>query len=227
MPGEWTRIDRSDVSPLARRQPVRGTDVGAVIAELEAATSTVRLYHVELVPGYRKIGDEVLATIDGAFAGVPQPTGLNTAIFFGSPGAVVPAHIDRHHNLLLQLQGTKRVNIGKFPDADRQQREVERDFCGDESVPTELPPLLFSEDLGPGDGVYIPPYAFHWTESSDDVSIAVSVGWRTKATDRAVRAHECNVRMRQRHLSPRPVGSAPARDRIKAVTASLARRVRG
>ena len=195
---------------------------------MATSTTTVRLYHLELTAGYRELGDEVLTSVDAALVRASaQPAGLSTAVFFGPPGAVVPAHIDRHHNLLLQLRGTKRVDIGWFADAERQQREVERDFNGTASGPTELPPVMFSADLGPGDGVYIPPYAFHWTESGDDVSVGLSIGWRTSATDRVARAHECNLRMRQRHLSPRPVGLSPTRDRMKAAATTLARRVRG
>ena len=130
LPAQWTRVDRGDVSPLSTRRPVSGTNVGAVISSLATSTTTVRLYHLELAAGYRELGDEVLSSVDAAFTGASQPTGLNTAVFFGPPGAVVPAHIDRHHNLLLQLRGTKRVSIGRFAEADRHQREVERDFDG-------------------------------------------------------------------------------------------------
>ena len=205
LPAQWTRVDRGDVTPLSTRRPVSGTNVGAVITNLATTTTTVRLYHLELAAGYRELGDEVLSSVDAAFTGASQPTGLNTAVFFGPPGAVVPAHIDRHHNLLLQLRGTKRVDIGWFADADRQQREVERDFDGTGRGPSELPPVRFSADLGPGRRVH--PAVRVPLDEERRRRVGRAVRWMAHPCDRPLpRAHEYKSGCGRRHLVTTPSG---------------------
>ncbi len=92
------------------------------------------------------------------------------AVFFGPPGAVVPAHIDRYHNLLFQIRARSASTSAGSPDPDRQQAEIERDFDGTAPRAQRAPTGAVQCGARPGDGVYIPPYAFHWTKSGADVS---------------------------------------------------------
>ena len=46
-------------------------------------------------------------------------------VFLSAPGSVTPSHTDPEHNLLLQIRGTKDMNVGESPDAGTQQTVLE------------------------------------------------------------------------------------------------------
>lgn len=217
--------------PFVIDQPVPAdVEPASVLADVDAFATrllTVRLYHLELVPSYHDVLEACLRALPPDV--VHREGGeraRNGAIFFGTPGARVPAHVDRHHNLLLQVAGTKRVSVGFFSDPERQQREVERHVGPGRLQATALPEPAATFELAAGDGVYIPPYAFHWIEIGDEVSLSLSASWSTVVTDAALAAHEVNRRLRGLGLRPRPVGRSPRRDRIKAAALQARRRGR-
>ena len=88
---------------------------------------------------------------------------MNLGAFVASPAAVTPAHPDRHHNLLLQISGRKEVWVEDDPDLRRSYlREVSYFVVpGERRARVCLPARCYV--MEPGDGVYIPPYAYHWT----------------------------------------------------------------
>jgi len=155
------------------------------------------------------------------------PTSLGANIFAGAPGSTVPAHVDRHHNLLLQLEGTKELTVGWFADPVEQARAVEMRFSGGRPNPDRLPTVTRTFELGPGDGVYIPGYAFHWVRAGDAVSVALSCGFSTAVTDRAELVHRLNLKLRRLGLRPRPPGASQRRDHAKATVFTQAQRLRG
>jgi hypothetical protein len=96
------------------------------------------------------------------------------------------------------------------------QRAIERDLGQEHLNLDVLPSTLGEFELGPGDGLYLPPYAFHWVKGGTAVSVAVSCSLRTAESERTLVVHTYNVGMRRFGLSPRPVGSSRSTDLIKA-----------
>jgi hypothetical protein len=80
--------------------------------------------------------------------------------------------------------------------------------------------------LGPGEGVYIPPFGFHWVRGGPETSITISCGFRTRATEQANLVHECNARLRRLGLHPDPPGASMYRDRAKVELLTWTRRAR-
>ena len=150
--------------------------------------------------------------------------GLN--VLASSPDGMVPAHFDMHHNFLLQIDGTKDVMIGSFSDPDVNERAIDRFYDEGNNNARALPDLAASFRLEPGDGVYIPPFAFHWIHGGPRTSITISCGFRTRATEQANVVHECNARLRRFGLHPDPPGASMYRDRAKAELLTWARRAR-
>jgi ribosomal protein L16 Arg81 hydroxylase len=150
--------------------------------------------------------------------------GLN--VLASSPDAVVPAHFDMHHNFLLQIDGTKEVMIGSFRDRRVNERAIDRFYDEGNNNARALPDVATAFRLGPGDGVYIPPFAFHWVRGGPETSITISVGFRTRATEQANLVQECNARLRRFGLHPEPPGTSEHRDRAKVELLALARRAR-
>ena len=77
--------------------------------------------------------------------------------------------------------------------------------------------------LEPGQGVYIPPYAFHWTTVLEGPALGLSIGFSTASTVRSSHVHDLDVRLRRRGLRPRPSGPGSPKERVKArlATASI------
>jgi hypothetical protein len=199
--------------------------VGDVVRNLEGSCNWLVVRHLEHVPPYKGLLDlaveQAARTLDD---GDGRTLDRGATIFIASPGAVVPVHIDRHHNFLLQITGTKEFAIGSFEDSATQAREIERNFgprpTGSHLVPTRH--TVFR--LGPGDGVYIPAYAFHWVTGGLEASVAFSCAFRTELTERIELAHEFNAFLSRLRLPARaPTGSG--RDRLKASVVRLRRRV--
>ena len=63
--------------------------------------------------------------------------------------------------------------------------------CPQDGAPVLPPAQRFV--LEPGDGVYIPPYAFHWTTVLDGPALGLSVGFSTTSTVRSSRVHDFDV----------------------------------
>lgn len=218
LPPGWARALVAASGSLDEASPSPLTPADAV-AGLTSNGHTVRLYHLELHPAWQDQVAEILRGALGTLASPEaRPTQVSAALFLASPGAITPWHPDRHHNLLFQIRGHKCVTIGRFNDPDEAQRQLERTFVRFGTGPSEVPPVRETYRLGPGDGLYIPPCAMHTTVvTGGDVSVALSCGWSTRATEQAALVHTFNTAWR-RHTgrAARPPGQRRLTDRLKA-----------
>jgi ribosomal protein L16 Arg81 hydroxylase len=97
---------------------------------------------------------------------------------------------------------------------------------------TNCPPELFDRyelfDMEPGDGVYVPVTAPHWVRTLDEVSISISINFRTPSSIRRDRVYRVNRTMRNFRLRPAAV-SAQAdsfSDRTKSALLGLPARLK-
>ncbi len=185
------------------------------------------LWNVEQMPAWRKLLNDCLDDVEAHVAerggGMIQRQGF---LFLSAPNAVTPAHFDPEHNLLLQIRGTKEMNVGRFPDPADHQRELDRYYDAGhrnlESVPDGAQTFVLSS----GRGVYVDSFAPHWVRNRDAVSISLSITFRTRRSEAAERAHALNARLRRLGLHPRPAGHDERRDRAKAAVVHGADRMR-
>jgi hypothetical protein len=198
---------------------------GEVARTIEENGSWMVLKNIEADPEYKALLDELL---DEVMPLVADREGRmhdrEGYIFLSAPNSTTPAHLDPEHNFLLQVRGTKTMVVGRFADADREQRELER-FYGGGHRNIELELLDEQEfPLSPGDGVYVPFNAPHLVRNGPALSVSLSITWRTPRTRTAVKAHLANSRLRRLGLSPRPPGERERADRVKA---EVARAIQG
>ncbi len=205
-----------------RIDPPSRDALAGMVADVKASPHALRLYHLELLPGFRAIAGAVSAPIRGlrTEGGVQD---INLALFLAPPGAVTSAHPDRHHNLLLQVAGTKDVwieDIAGDPVA-RHRRGVTYFRDPGAGVP-DLPSARLVR-LGPGDGVYIPPMSFHWTRTTgEEGSVALSVGFSTTRTAGEVRLSQIDVslhRLGWRRSRPVTPGRRLSRTKVRLINA--------
>lgn len=139
-------------------------------------------------------------------------------LFLSAPDSVTPTHIDPEHNVLLQVDGTKTMSIGRFRSDEERDRQAVRLHSGEHRNLAEAATDLVDHPLGPGDGVYVPVHAPHVVRNGPSVSISLSVTWRTRQTMRDGRVLALHGRLSARGLpTPGPVGSSPTRDRLLEV----------
>lgn len=174
------------------------------------------LKQIQQIPAYDQVLNETLDEVNPMVKG--REGGMNLRegfIFLSAPDSTTPAHTDHEHNFLLQIRGTKAINVGRWHDRAEEQQQVEKMFGGDRNM-DHMPydPTLY--DLHPGDGVYVPPNAPHWVVNGPEVCVSLSITFRTPVTERGAIVHGVNRRLRKLHFSPRPPGEHLATDKAKA-----------
>lgn len=198
----------------------------AVAARLPDVDGRLGLLALQPMPFFRSVLDAVLGQVV-ATVGAPEGRIVRdeTSVFLAPPGTVVPVHFDSHHNVLLQLESTKTISLGAFA-GDEQARALEYGCTVGKRLVAVEPPATAHLELGPGDGLYIPPYTLHWVTVGPEPSAALSCSFSTPVTERGRHVHACNARLRRFGIRPRPPGRSVLRDRVKATAITTARRVR-
>lgn len=194
--------------------------VGEVVAQIEHCNAWMQLRNVGNDPEYRKL----LNTLIDEFRPHAEPLapgtcGVRADIFISSPNANTPFHMDEEHNFLLQLRGSKMIAIANGASRDVVSESNLIDFFrGDSELApysSHLEQHSTREELHPGDGVHIPPCHPHWVKNGDTVSISLGVVWHSDITADQRRLYAVNGWLRDAHLNPRPVGTAPWIDQLK------------
>jgi hypothetical protein len=182
------------------------------------------LWYIEQVPEYKALLDEVLAEAEALIADQPgagaelamSPRRREAFVFISAPNAVTPVHFDPEQNFLLQIRGLKEMNTCAFEDDETARRAIEHYYDGNHRNLEALPGgEAHTFRMHPGDGVYVPPFRPHWVQNGPNVSISLSITFRTRASEQFERVHQLNAKLRRMHLSPRPPGVSGREDRAK------------
>jgi len=185
------------------------------------------MWNLEQIDPYKRMMDEIL---DEALSCLPRREGgmgrRECFLFLSAPHAVTPVHFDPEHNFLLQIRGTKEVDTGRFPDRAWELRELNRYYDGGHRNLVEIPPRSGVFYMKPGDGIYLYPWAPHWVHNGPEVSISLSITFRTGRSQREEYASLFNRRLRRRGWSPLPAGESASVDRAKAAAVALSGWVR-
>jgi len=202
--------------------------VGEVARNIETNGCWMVLKNIESDAEYKRLLDESLDEVapyvrdrDG---GMVEREGF---IFLSAPGSMTPSHTDPEHNFLLQVRGTKQMNVGRFPDGQTEQLALEQALGGGHRNVDWEPADPIAFDLQPGDGVYVHPHAPHWVQNGAEVSISLSITFATPASQTNRQVHAINARLRRLGLSPSPPGRRPRLDRGKVAGVKTMGRLRG
>lgn len=205
-----------DASPGEIARGIRSNGCWMVLKNIETDPEYARLLHEAL--------DEVVPLVGDREGPMRRREGF---VFLSAPGSVTPAHVDPEHNFLLQISGTKTMVVGRFADEQARQRELERQVTGSHRNVEAMFHDARELPLGPGDGVYMPVYAPHLVRNGPEVSISLSITWRTPQTEALDRTHAANAALRRLGLSPASPGTRPRADRVKVGAARVVRGVKG
>lgn len=219
------------VSQDPSRTPRNGLSPEETIRRIADCQSWLVLKNVERVPEYGAILDACLDQVrELSEAQWPGMHRREAFVFVSSPGSVTPFHIDPENNFLLQIRGTKRVQL--FSAQDRfvlREEDLEQFYAGGHRN------LQFREEfrtrgdvfeLAPGEGLHFPVVAPHWVQNGPEVSVSLSITFRTRESSDRESLYRFNRSLRRARLAPTPVGSLPGRDRVKLGLIRCARAVK-
>jgi Cupin superfamily protein len=199
---------------------------GEIARGIETNGCWMVLKKIELVPAYDELLNETLNEVEPLVQG--REGGMNLRegfIFLSAPNSTTPAHTDHEHNFLLQIRGSKEMNVGRWRDSAEEQEQVERMFSGNRNM-DRLPFDPTAYDLHPGDGVYVPPNAPHWVINGPGVSVSLSITFRTPVTQRGAVVNSINHQLRKLHITPTPPGEHLATDKAKFAAYQALRRLK-
>ena len=218
LPAEKTEHNLGNISTVVADAEVPSLEVsaGEVARTIETSQSWLILRNIELVPRYKALLDACLDEVEPIAGRKEGPMGGREGfVFLSAPNSITPSHFDPEHNFLLQIRGTKTMNVGEFQDEAMEHRELERYYGGGHSNMPSEPRAIVPYPLEPGDGIYVPPHAPHFVQNGPAVSVSLSITWRTPVTERRALAYQANARLRRMRLTPKPPGTSPTADRVK------------
>lgn len=230
-------INQVDAASPARRTFVdRGLarpELSAVeaIARIESARAWMQLRDVGSDPEYAALLREIIEEFRASSERIaPGIHGCRADIFVSSPGAITPFHLDEEHNFLLQVRGSKKLSIANgFDPAVLKKEHLRSYFQGNgELAPyaDHLEQNSVHVDLGPGEGVHIPPCHPHWVQNGPEVSISLGILWLSDVTASRRALYRMNDWLERAGLKPSLPGEKPLGDAVKVVPHRLKRRVR-
>lgn len=211
--------------------PSNGLSIGETIRTIDSNRSWAVLKNIESEPAYRdllmRLLGELKPVVEPRTGAMLTPQGF---IFVSSPGSITPYHFDPEHNILLQLRGSKVMNVWPAGDERFAHRiEHERYHSGGHRN------LPWQQDfeghqqrvpLAPGDAVLVPVMAPHFVANGDAPSISLSITWRSEWSYRESEAHAANALLRRIGFDPVMPPRWPGHARIKTIGWRIARRLR-
>jgi hypothetical protein len=226
---EYARAD-VPIGTLPDDAPANGLSAGDTIRSIAANKSWAVLKNVEQLPSYSALLSDLLSEITHIVTPRTGPMlNLQGFVFVSSPHSVTPFHFDPEHNILLQLQGTKRMQV--FAAGDPRfapQTEHERYHTGGHrGLPWNdaMDADGFAAHLSPGQAVMVPVMAPHYVANGPEPSISLSITWRSEWSYREAEAHAANAWLRRRGLNPAMPPRWPNHARAKTLAWRAARRV--
>mgnify|MGYP002780798897 CR=1 FL=1 len=179
------------------------------IVRLRDVQAYIMVRSPERDASFRELHDALCAEMNAHLRDAGQQGAISDAklyLFIASPNAVTPFHIDRYSTFLLQFRGTKEVTV--FTPWDPEvvsDLDTERYVRHDTGRPGWRPELASrgtTFTFRPGEALHIPFVAGHHVcNGADDVSISMSVIFRTPETRTLTSALNFNRRLR-RALGP-------------------------
>lgn len=211
--------------------PSNGLTIGQTIRTIDTSRSWAVLKNIETMPDYRALLMSLLSELEPVVS--PRTGEMLTPqgfIFISSPGSITPYHFDPEHNMLLQLRGTKVMNVWPAGD-ERFAHRVEHERYhtgGHRNLPwdEEYRAAAKQVPLAPGDAVLMPVMAPHFVANGDAPSISLSITWRSEWSYRESEAHAANAKLRGMGMNPAMPPRWPSYAWAKTVGWRIARRLR-
>lgn len=210
--------------------PANGLTLGETIRTIATNGSWAVLKNVERDPAYGALLDGALAELEPTVARSTGPMLHREAfIFLTSPGSVTPFHMDPEHNILLQIRGQKRMTVFPVGDAHMVPPQKAEQFHGGGHRNLIWDDAFLAQgmavDLDPGDAIHVPVKAPHFVQNGPEVSVSLSITWRSERSVAEGELHSLNALLRHRGLPTGRVGATPERQSVRRLLYRVMRRL--
>jgi Cupin-like domain len=207
-----------------------GLSIADTIRSIEENGSWMVLKWIENDPAYKALLEETLGELRALIEPITgRMMTLEGFIFVSSPEAVTPYHMDPEHNILLQVRGSKTFSV--FPQNDHDiLSDVEHEryhMGGHRNLPWRDDFALKAKpfQMVPGDAIHVPVKAPHWIKVGPELSVSLSVTWRSEWSYREADARGFNHVLRRMGVSPATTGRFPHQNYAKAIGFRAMRRL--
>lgn len=181
-----------------------------LIDAIEQQNIVIVLRNVESDPLYGRFVNDCLDHLSEQVEPVTgKISGRESFLFVSPPDAYTPYHWDPEQNFFMQVRGRKQMAIYDVNDREILPDSALEKFYNEGQLITNCRADLFENytlfDMSPGDGVYVPVTAPHWVKTLDEISVSISINFRTPSSIRRDRVYRFNRKMRGLGLNPAPV----------------------
>ena len=175
----------------------------------------VLLRQIENDPPYKALIDELLDEIM-PFSEQSRP-GMcrrQAFLFISSCEAVTPYHFDPEHNFLLQVRGRKTVHMWDagnrlvLPAAALDHYYANVRSNRDQPYHDDFLASAWVLPLNAGQGVHFPLHAPHWVRTESEVSISLSITFRSRQSRYREAVHTANGHVRRLGVIPPAPGAS-------------------
>jgi hypothetical protein len=211
--------------------PLPRLGIAETIRSIEENGSWMVLKLVEQHPAYRTLIENALAELRPLVAPrTGEMLTLQGFIFISSPEAVTPFHFDPEHNILLQICGEKVMTVFSPTDETIVSPLAHETF----HLGQHHRNLDWKEDfaargtafaLTPGDAFHVPVKAPHWVKNGPQVSISLSITWRSTWSYEEADARAFNHLLRKFGMTPASPRRLPRHNRAKSLAYRTLRRL--
>jgi hypothetical protein len=200
----------------------QGLQFEDAVDRLEESGAYLAVYNPEKDPQYRPVIEGLVGELGLALQDRERSFNwYSTYIFISAQDSITPYHMDREMNYLLQVRGTKTVQLWD-PMDPAVMTPAQRDYLFSHAFdarPTwraELEPLAARFELAPGLGVHHPFIAPHLVTTGPALSISLAITFRTPRSDTWSAAHFFNHKVQRFGLGRVPVRESDVVDSAKA-----------
>ncbi|HUR40135.1 MAG TPA: hypothetical protein VM240_03110, partial [Verrucomicrobiae bacterium] len=193
----------------------------------------VLLRQIEHDPPYKALVDELLDEVKPfSEPSCPGMYQREAFLFISSCSAVTPFHFDPEHNFLLQVKGRKTVHMWDAANRQVLTEEALDKFYASVGSNRNLP---YHDDfmasawvlpLAAGQGVHFPLHAPHWVKTESDVSISLSITFRSHRSKFCAGVHNANGHARRFGIDPPVPGVSRSWDKAAQLVYAADRRLR-
>lgn len=174
----------------------------------------VLLREIEQDPLYKRLADELLDEIKPLSEQLrPGMHQRQSFLFISSRASVTPYHFDPEHNFLLQVRGQKTVhmwnanNRAVMPEAAFDDYYANVRSNRDQPYRDDFLTSAWVLPLMAGQGLHFPLHAPHWVKTDSDISVSLSITFRSRQSKFLQAVHTANGHVRRFGIEP-PTPSA-------------------
>jgi Cupin-like domain len=210
--------------------PVSQLNIAETIRGIEENGSWMVLKRIEQHPAYAQLLRETLAEIEPLAVQRTGPMqGIEGFVFISSPGSVTPFHFDPEHNILLQMRGQKTMTVFSANDEELVSPLAHEEFHLGKHHRNQQWQDEFSRkgeaiSIVSGEAIHVPVKAPHWVKNGPEVSVSLSITWRSDWSYAEADARAFNHVLRQIGFHPKSPAAYPSRNFAKSIAYRIVRR---